>query len=155
MEEIDLYAKQMELEKEMTAAGQRSYEKSLLKARESGQESQTAPAQELVSRHIAAVSEGLKEWLADVTTGKAAKHVPFEYEKMTISYVTPATPHKYTPDFLLLANGIIVESKGRFVVADRKKHLLVKARGVGEIEGGWNMDSFTPLPAGQQVIISN
>jgi len=31
----------------------------------------------------------------------------------------------YTPDFEL-PNGIIIESKGRFVAADRKKHLLVQ-----------------------------
>tara|TARA_R110001606_G_scaffold60362_2_gene142301 strand:+ start:1387 stop:1647 length:261 start_codon:yes stop_codon:yes gene_type:complete len=31
----------------------------------------------------------------------------------------------YTPDFEL-PNGIIIESKGRFVSADRKKHLKVK-----------------------------
>ena len=27
---------------------------------------------------------------------------------------------------MILSNGIIVESKGRFVTADRKKHLLIK-----------------------------
>lgn len=32
----------------------------------------------------------------------------------------------YTPDFDFLSNGIIIESKGRFVTSDRKKHLLVK-----------------------------
>jgi len=32
---------------------------------------------------------------------------------------------KYTPDFIL-PNGIIIETKGRFVTADRKKHRLVK-----------------------------
>jgi hypothetical protein len=31
----------------------------------------------------------------------------------------------YTPDFLL-PNGIVIESKGRFVAADRKKHLLIQ-----------------------------
>lgn len=32
---------------------------------------------------------------------------------------------KYTPDFVL-PNGIIIETKGRFTAADRKKHLLIK-----------------------------
>ena len=32
---------------------------------------------------------------------------------------------KYTPDFFL-PNGIIVETKGRFTTADRKKHLLIQ-----------------------------
>lgn len=33
--------------------------------------------------------------------------------------------HKYTPDFCL-PNGIIIETKGRFVTADRKKHKLIR-----------------------------
>jgi hypothetical protein len=32
---------------------------------------------------------------------------------------------KYTPDFML-NNGIIIETKGRFVTADRRKHILIK-----------------------------
>jgi hypothetical protein len=40
-------------------------------------------------------------------------------------YITPATPHKYCPDFRL-PNGIYIETKGRFETADRKKHLLIK-----------------------------
>lgn len=51
--------------------------------------------------------------------------IPVKYETFKILYVTPETLHKYTPDFQL-PNGIIVETKGRFVVSDRKKHLLVK-----------------------------
>lgn len=51
--------------------------------------------------------------------------VPYEYEKMKIRYVKPATESTYTPD-IVLDNGIIIESKGRFLVADRKKHLLIK-----------------------------
>lgn len=56
--------------------------------------------------------------------------VPFEFEKLKLAYTTPATPHKYTPDFEL-PNGIIVETKGRFLPADRKKHLLVKQQHPG------------------------
>lgn len=50
---------------------------------------------------------------------------PFKYEKLTIPFLQPTKPRRYTPDFLL-NNGIIVETKGRFVTADRQKHLLVK-----------------------------
>jgi hypothetical protein len=32
---------------------------------------------------------------------------------------------KYTPDFIL-SNGIIIETKGRFLTADRMKHLAIK-----------------------------
>lgn len=33
----------------------------------------------------------------------------------------------YTPDFVL-ANGVIVEAKGRLTVHDRKKHMQIKAQ---------------------------
>ena len=44
---------------------------------------------------------------------------------MKISYIKPERKAIYTPDFVL-SNGIIVETKGRFLTADRQKHLLVK-----------------------------
>ncbi|HWL80083.1 MAG TPA: hypothetical protein VNR89_03960 [Roseomonas sp.] len=50
--------------------------------------------------------------------------VPYEYESIVIPYVKrPAT---YRPDFLLLSNGILIETKGYFLAEDRTKHLLVK-----------------------------
>ena len=55
-----------------------------------------------------------------------SKGVPFEYEKLKISYVIPERNATYTPDFVLLSNGIIVESKGIFDAEDRKKHVLIK-----------------------------
>lgn len=55
-----------------------------------------------------------------------ALRVPHTYEALTIAFVQPTKPRKYTPDFIITANGIIVETKGRFVTADRQKHLLVK-----------------------------
>jgi hypothetical protein len=48
-----------------------------------------------------------------------------EYEQHVITYIKPATNHKYHPDFRL-PNGIYVETKGRFLTDDRKKHLLIK-----------------------------
>lgn len=51
--------------------------------------------------------------------------VDYEYEKLKITYEVHEN-RTYTPDFKILANGIIVETKGRFVTADRKKHLLIK-----------------------------
>tara|TARA_R110000744_G_scaffold380420_1_gene501149 strand:- start:458 stop:859 length:402 start_codon:yes stop_codon:yes gene_type:complete len=57
-----------------------------------------------------------------------AKHlegynVDYEYEKFKIKFT--AKPRTYTPDFRL-SNGVIVETKGRFIPSDRSKHLLVK-----------------------------
>lgn len=50
--------------------------------------------------------------------------VSFEYETLKIQYEVNET-RRYTPDFIL-PNGIIIETKGRFVAADRKKHLLIQ-----------------------------
>ena len=49
----------------------------------------------------------------------------YTYEKVKLKYIKPASQHVYTPDFVL-ANGIIVETKGRFLAPDRQKHILVK-----------------------------
>lgn len=50
-----------------------------------------------------------------------------QYEQHKVLYVKPVTYHEYTPDFRL-PNGIFVETKGRFVLEDRKKHLLIKSQ---------------------------
>lgn len=50
-------------------------------------------------------------------------NVPFTYEQDRIKYISK--PKTYTPDFVL-GNGIIVETKGRFMPSDRTKHLLIK-----------------------------
>lgn len=55
-------------------------------------------------------------------------HVDYTYESLTIPFVQPTKPRKYTPDYVITSNGIIIESKGRFVTADRQKHLLVKTQ---------------------------
>jgi hypothetical protein len=51
--------------------------------------------------------------------------IKFEYETTVIPYIKPETKHTYTIDFTL-PNGILVETKGRWVIEDRKKHLLIK-----------------------------
>lgn len=66
---------------------------------------------------------GLEKTIADALSN--AK-VNFEYETLKLKY-TKVSNHHYTPDFIL-PNGIIIEAKGRFTAADRKKHLLVKAQ---------------------------
>lgn len=49
------------------------------------------------------------------------------YERVVVTYEKPAQKSRYTADFLL-HNGIIIETKGWFVTADRKKHKLIKAQ---------------------------
>lgn len=66
---------------------------------------------------------GLEDKIADSLTTQG---IPFEYEQLVINYIQPAKARKYTPDFVLLKNDIIIESKGRFMTADRQKHLMIK-----------------------------
>jgi len=67
--------------------------------------------------------------------------MPFEYEAFSYEYDEPLRKNRarcgecdstnlvrtgwYTPDFFL-ANGVIVETKGRFTAADRRKMLAIK-----------------------------
>ena len=52
------------------------------------------------------------------------KKVKVDYETLKLKYVIPESNHIYTPDFIL-PNGIVVETKGKFDLKDRKKMLLV------------------------------
>ena len=67
---------------------------------------------------------GLEDTTALQITSKGAKLL---YETSKIKYTIPESDHVYTPDFIL-PNGIIVETKGRFMIEDRKKHLLIRAQ---------------------------
>lgn len=69
---------------------------------------------------------GFRSGLEETIYKQIAKQgITPQYETFKIPYVIPASNHTYTPDFQL-PNGIIIETKGRFVASDRKKHLLVK-----------------------------
>ena len=73
-----------------------------------------------------AIKNGYRSGLEDrISDQLKSLSVPVRYEEFKIKYVVPESLHTYTPDFEL-PNGIIIESKGRFVAADRKKHLLVQ-----------------------------
>lgn len=65
---------------------------------------------------------GLEVKVAEQLKGSG---VAVEYETTKIKYVVPESVHTYTPDFVL-PNGIVVETKGRFTLPDRKKHLLIQ-----------------------------
>lgn len=84
------------------------------------------------SHHLAssvrqrAIVEGYRSGLEEVTADYlTSKGVGYTYEEVIIGYTEPEKQRKYTPDFVL-ANGIIIETKGRFLTADRQKHLLIK-----------------------------
>lgn len=69
---------------------------------------------------------GFRSGLEDSISNQIkSKGLRVDYETLKISYTIPESAHIYTPDFIL-PNGIIIESKGRFLLEDRKKHLLVR-----------------------------
>lgn len=52
--------------------------------------------------------------------------VPVVYEGVKVYYTPPTKTRSYTPDFPL-PNGIVVETKGRFLTEDRQKHKHIKS----------------------------
>lgn len=73
-----------------------------------------------------AKQKGYRSGLEEIVDAQLKQYnIDGEYEKHKVSYTKPITFHEYTPDFKL-PNGIFVETKGRFVVEDRKKHILIK-----------------------------
>ena len=79
-----------------------------------------------ISVKALAIKNGYKSGF-ELDTAKFLKenNVKFDYESKTIEYIQPEKKRKYTPDFIL-GNGIIIETKGRWTLEDRKKHLLIK-----------------------------
>jgi len=83
------------------------------------------PSKELVDVGLKeGFRSGLEEKVADQLR---ALGVEVKFELLKVKYTKPARASTYTPDFQL-PNGVIIETKGRFVTADRQKHILVKAQ---------------------------
>lgn len=73
-----------------------------------------------------ALAAGYRSGLEELTAEDLKeRNIPFKYEQMKIKWLDSKI-RTYTPDFHELPNGIIVETKGRFVAADRRKHLEIK-----------------------------
>ncbi|AYP28137.2 endonuclease [Lentibacter phage vB_LenP_ICBM1] len=72
-----------------------------------------------------ALKAGYRSGLEEQTAKDLKKReVPFSYEERKIKWLDSKI-RTYTPDFEL-PNGVIIETKGRFVAADRRKHLEIK-----------------------------
>ena len=69
---------------------------------------------------------GLEQAVAIQLASLCGGPVKYEDPQSVIKYTPPSKVRRYTPDFVL-PSGIIVETKGRFVTADRMKHLHIKA----------------------------
>ena len=79
-----------------------------------------------MSRRSRAMQAGYRSGLEeDISDELKRKGVEFTYEKLKIQWLDSKT-RTYTPDFVLLDNGIIIESKGRFTSDDRRKHKEIK-----------------------------
>lgn len=72
------------------------------------------------------LSEGYRSGLEEKIARELQEALgqPVEYEGRKLVYTKPARKTHYTPDFIL-PNGIIIETKGRFVSGDRQKHILI------------------------------
>ena len=72
-----------------------------------------------------AIQAGYRSGLEEATgINLTEREVSFEYEMMKITWLD-SKERSYTPDFVL-ENGIIIETKGRLVSADRRKHKEIK-----------------------------
>jgi hypothetical protein len=71
-------------------------------------------------------AEGYRSGLEDLVAKQIASYgIDVQYELFPLKYEIPARLAKYTADFIL-PSGIIIETKGRFVTADRTKHRLIR-----------------------------
>lgn len=71
---------------------------------------------------------GLEESVAKQLSA-AGLDVRYEHPDDRIHYIVPEKTSRYTPDFVLTKSDgtpLIIETKGRFLTADRQKHLLIK-----------------------------
>ena len=74
--------------------------------------------------YLGGYKSGLEE---DTAADLKRRGLDCPYEPYKLEYFIPESKHYYTPDFEL-PNGIIIETKGRLVIDDRKKHILIKTQ---------------------------
>ena len=77
-----------------------------------------------------AIKHGWRSGLEEaIASDLKAQGVPYEYECHTLQYIVPSRTAKYTPDFYITTMSgkiIVVESKGRFITANRQLMIRVK-----------------------------
>jgi hypothetical protein len=77
------------------------------------------------SKNYKGIKEGYKSGLEEKIAKQISdKGFKVQYETAVLDYIDPMV-HKYHPDFVL-PNNITIETKGRFLPKDRRKHLLIK-----------------------------
>ena len=63
----------------------------------------------------------------DISKYLELKKIKYDYESLQIDFLRPQQKSYYRPDFIL-GNGIIIEAKGLFSTADRKKHKIIRSQ---------------------------
>ena len=58
----------------------------------------------------------------------SAENVSFSYETLKITFEQPTQKRTYTPDFPIQNSQLVIETKGAFNSADRKKMKTIKAQ---------------------------
>jgi len=92
----------------------------------------TAPRTSKPKTKLTALQVGLKHGFRSgleesIAAQLEAAGISYEYEELKLPFMEPAKKRTYTPDFRL-PNGIIIESKGRFLTCDRQKMQWVQAQ---------------------------
>lgn len=72
------------------------------------------------------LAEGYRSGLEEKIAAQLAQAgLQVRYEDSKVYYTPPLKQRSYLADFVL-PNGIIIETKGRFMTADRQKHKVIK-----------------------------
>ena len=85
-----------------------------------------------MNRRQQAMAQGWRSGLEEnVAASLKARGAVFTYEELVLKWESPAQMHKYTPDFVvttLTGKEIVIETKGYWTAADRKKMALIVAQ---------------------------
>ena len=87
------------------------------------------PKKPTIFNRRSAIARGYRSGLEErISKQIAAAGHKVMYETDKVDFIWPAREAKYTPDFWLPSSdgGFFVETKGRWTVEDRQKHLLIK-----------------------------
>lgn len=78
-----------------------------------------------ITKDAAGKKHGFRSGLEDLIQQQFDElNIDHKYESLKLEYTIPESKHVYTPDFPVSPH-IIIETKGRWVVEDRKKMLLI------------------------------
>lgn len=84
------------------------------------------PRRKRMTKEEVGLVQGYKSGLERVVAAQIEEKYGFSiYEPIKVYFTQPAKKRFYKPDFIL-PNGTLIETKGRFTLLDRQKHLYIK-----------------------------